>query len=181
MTKQEFALFAAALRTYYPKENILPNQQAMELWYRELQDIAFPVIEAGLRQWVATNKWSPSIADIREMVTAVQHGNLPDWGEGWEKVLKAIRYFGSYGETEALAGMDEITRTCVQRLGFRNLCMSENINADRANFRMIYEQLAERKKKESVLPFGLMQEVQRLRIGGMQSVAIVDMKDNKRT
>lgn len=36
--------------------------------------------------------------------------------------------------------MDAITRKCVKRLGFQNLCVSENITADRANFRMIYEQ-----------------------------------------
>ena len=38
MDKQEFATLAMALRTYYPKESILPNKEAMQLWYRELQD-----------------------------------------------------------------------------------------------------------------------------------------------
>jgi hypothetical protein len=57
MTKQEFATFAMALKTYYPREQILPNQQAMELWYRELQDIPMQVAEATLRKWVSTNKW----------------------------------------------------------------------------------------------------------------------------
>lgn len=35
------------------------------------------------------------------------------------------------------------------------LCASENISADRANFRMIYEQLAAREKKQAQLPEGL--------------------------
>lgn len=38
MTKREFGLFAAAIRTYYPRENILPNEQAHDLWFRQLQD-----------------------------------------------------------------------------------------------------------------------------------------------
>jgi hypothetical protein len=33
--------------------------------------------------------------------------------------------------------------------------MSENESADRANFRMIYEQLAERKKKDAQMPMTL--------------------------
>ena len=34
MNKQEFSLFTMALKTYYPRENLLPNTQAMELWYQ---------------------------------------------------------------------------------------------------------------------------------------------------
>lgn len=149
MEKQEFAQFAMALKTYFPREkDLLPNNQAMELWFRQLQDIPFGIAEASLNKWVATNKWSPSIADIREMAASVKHGDAPDWGEGWEQVLRAITRFGSYREGEALASMDELTRRCVERLGFRNICMSENISADRANFRDIYKTLAERQQKD---------------------------------
>ena len=165
MTKQEFATLAAAIRTYYPKENILPNQQAMELWFRELQDIPYQVAEAGLRQWVSQNKWSPSIAEIREMASTVQNGSIPDWGEGWEQVLMAIRKFGTYRIPEAMESFDPLTRRCVERLGFRNICMSENINHDRANFRMIYEQLADRQKKESQLALPLQQIIKTLQEG----------------
>lgn len=152
MIKKEFATFAMALKTYYPKEGLLPNEQAMELWYKQLQDIDYKVAEAALNKWVATNKWSPTIADIREQAAAISAGDIPDWGDGWEQVLRAIRHYGSYEPQKALDSMDELTRKCVERLGFRNICMSENISADRANFRMMYETLAERQKKEMQLP-----------------------------
>lgn len=58
--------------------------------------------------------------------------------------MKAIRHFGSYREEEALESMSDLTRNVVRRLGFRNLCMSGNVTADRANFRAIYEQMAEK-------------------------------------
>lgn len=173
MTKQEFSIFASALRTYYPREALLPNQQAMELWYRELQDIPFAVAEAGLRKWVATNKWSPSIADIREITVEVAHGDIVEWGEGWEQVLKAIRLYGTYREAEAMNSLDELTRTCVERLGFKNICMSENIATERANFRMMYEQLAERKKKQQQMSVPL----QRL-ISGMKGQALLEGGNN---
>ena len=164
MTKQEFATLAMAIRTYYPKEQILPNQQAMELWYRELQDIPADVAEAALRKWVATNKWSPSIAELRETAAEVRNGEIPDWGEGWEQVLTAIRRFGSYREREALDSLDPMTRTCVQRLGFRNICMSENIATDRANFRMMYESLAEREQTRQQMALPLQEVISRLRL-----------------
>lgn len=162
MDKKEFSVFAMALRTYYPKENLLPNQQAMELWFRELQDIPYSVAEAILRKWVLTNKWSPAISEIREMAASITTGVIPDWGESWGHVIEAVRYFGMYRVSEAMESFDPLTRQCVERLGFRNICLSENITADRANFRMIYEQLAERKKKEAQLPEQLKQLIQKM-------------------
>ena len=163
MDKKEFAQFVMALKTYYPRENLLPNNQAMELWYRQLQDIPYQVAEAALNKWVATNKWSPSIADIREITATVQKGEIPDWGEGWEQVIKAISKYGMYQIREAMESFDPITRRCVERLGFRNICLSEDINQDRANFRMIYQQLAERKQKEQQIPVALSNLIESIR------------------
>ena len=152
MNKKEFAIFASALRTYYPKENILPNEQALELWYKQLNDIPYNVAEVTLNKWVATNKWSPSIADIREQATGIVEGEAKEWGEAWQDVLRAIQNYGTYRELEALEGFDDITRQVVKRLGFKNICMSENIQNDRANFRMIYEQEQHRQRQDAQLP-----------------------------
>lgn len=155
MDRKEFALFASALRTYYPREKLLPNEQAMELWFKQLQDIPYKLAELTLNTWVATNKWSPSIADIREKATGYIHGEAKEWGEAWQEVLRAITKYGSYQELEALESMSETTRRVVDRLGFRNLCMSEEIQVDRANFRMIYEQEIQREKHNAQIPQNL--------------------------
>lgn len=162
MEKQEFSTLAMAIRTYYPKENILPNAPAMELWFRELQDIPFPVAEAALRKWVSTNKWSPSIAELREVAATVSNGEIADWGEGWEKVLKAIRTHGMYNIGAAMASLDPMTRQAVERVGFREICLSENISVERANFRMVYENLAEREKTRQQVALPLQKAIERL-------------------
>lgn len=166
MEKQEFALLASAIRTYYPKENILPNQQAMELWYRELCDIPYQVAEAALRKWVATNKWSPSIAEIREMTVNVTQGDDMTWGEAWEKALKAVHRYGYYRAKEALDSLDPLTRRCVENVGFREMCLSKNIAVERANFRMIFETLAQRKKTEQQMALPLREAISRLQLAG---------------
>lgn len=152
MDKKEFATFAAALKTYYPKETLLPNAQAIELWFRQLQDIDYNIAELVLNKWVATNKWSPSIADIREQAAAITTQTAKDWGDAWQEVLKAVRAYGMYAESEALESLDDTTRQVVKRLGFNNICMSENISVERANFRMIYEQIESRNKEEAQTP-----------------------------
>lgn len=171
MTLQEFGKFVMALRTYYPREKILPNKEAMELWYRQLEDIPYQVAEAGLQKWVSTEKWSPTIADIRGMAVSVKEGELPDWGEAWEKVQKAIRRWGSYQPQEAYDTMDELTLQTVKRIGWRNLCFSENEAADRANFRLIYERLAERKKTDRLIPETLRDLIGKMQVGMIEKEA----------
>lgn len=162
MDKNEFSMFSMALKTYYPRENLLPNTQAMELWFKQLQDIPYQVAETALNKWVAVNKWSPSIADIRAEAAEIKNGETPDWGEGWESVLAAIRRYGSYRVDEAMASFEPITRRCVERIGFLNICQSENIAVDRANFRTLYEQLAEKEQKHRQVPPALSQLIAKI-------------------
>lgn len=155
MTKIEFAKIAAAIRAYYPQANIIPNEAAAELWFRQLGDIPYQTATVALNKWVSVNRWPPTIADIREAALEVSTDAIPDWSEAWETVLNAIRRFGPYRQEDAMASLDEITLTVVRRLGFMNLCSSENIAADRANFRTIYQVVAERRRKEEQLPEAL--------------------------
>ena len=166
MNAQEFANFAAALRTYYSRENILPNKQAMELWFRQLQDIPYDAAEAILSKWVATNKWSPSIADIRDGMAEIQNGGaVEDWGEGWNKAMAAIRKYGSYNEAEALDSLPPLTRETVRRLGYKSLCWSENQIADRANFRQVYEILEKRQVEDRKIPLPVREKIAGLMAG----------------
>lgn len=164
MTKKEFAILADALKTFYPREGLLPNTHALELWYRELQDIPYNIAELSLRKWVNTNKWPPTIADLREMAAGVQNGDVPEWSEAWESTLRAIRKFGSYRPQEALESLDPLTRKVVERLGFRELCMSEKIEVDRANFRMIFEQLVSRQRQDQQMALPLREAIGMIQI-----------------
>lgn len=155
MTKQEFSKWVMALKTFYPREQLLPNPQAIELWYQELHDIPMNVAEAALRKWVATNKWSPTIAEVREMCVDVKRGDAPDWSDGWAQLQQAIRRYGSYRPAEAMASLDPITRATVKRLGFVNLCVSENPMSDRKQFRDTFEIMAKREQMRLQLPLEL--------------------------
>jgi hypothetical protein len=168
MDRKEFATFAMALRTYFPKESILPNQQAMELWYRELSDIPYSVAEAALRTWVVTNKWSPSIAEIRELVATIQYGEQLTWGEAWERALNAVRRYGSYNKQAALDSLDPLTRKCVENIGYLDLCMSENIMVERAHFQKIFEIYSKREQTDKRLPNNLIRAIEQARVEGIE-------------
>jgi hypothetical protein len=175
MTKQEFSYIADALREFYPDKNILPTPHSMELWYQALQDIEYNVMAAGLNKWIMTNKWPPTIADLRDISAEIISEPIADWGEGWQRVKRAFGLFGYYNEQAAMDSFDEITRLTVKRLGWQTLCLSEDQNTDRANFRMIYQELAKRKQEDAKIPDYLKKMIAGIR---EQQIAQLERKDD---
>jgi hypothetical protein len=152
MNKNEFAAIAAALQTYYPRFNLLPNRESMALWFQELSDIPAETLTAALRKWVSTEKWPPTIADLRGLCTNMVQGELPDWGEAWAEVTQAVRRYGWARPDDALASMSPQTRTAASRIGWLSICESENPEALRAQFRQIYESATTRETESRQLP-----------------------------
>ena len=66
MTLDEFAILADAIKTYYPRDNMLPTKESMSLWYDALKDLDYKLAEQGLKKYVMSNKFPPAISDIRE-------------------------------------------------------------------------------------------------------------------
>lgn len=162
MTKDEFKKIALAISTAYPNTQAFNSQDGMNIWYMMLSDLDYNIVQPAVLEHISTNKFPPSIAEIREKCTTYTSLPTLDWGEAWERVLYAIRKFGYMDEFGALNYMDEITRKCVKRIGYMNICTSENITADRANFRMIYEQEVNKRKTEGQLPLQLRTQKQQM-------------------
>lgn len=151
MDFEKFRVLVKGMRAVYTRDNFLPDMDTVKIWYSLLKDIPYDVLNVAIQKYMMQNKFPPTIADLRELSAELVNGQVKDWSDGWEQVLLAIRRYGMYEEGKALASMDELTRKCVERLGFRNICVSENIAADRANFRTIYQSYVEREKENSKL------------------------------
>lgn len=162
MTAQEFATISAAIRAAWPSANIMPDRQSKEVWWTMLSDLDYKSCLMALKEHMSTCKFPPSIAELREKTAGMTQVPVRDWGEAWEDVMRAIRFKGMYREQEALEQLDEITKKCVNRIGFQNLCLSENITADRANFRMIYEQEQRQQNTFRQLPPALQEQKRKL-------------------
>lgn len=156
MDIKEFGQFAAALRTFYPREKLIPNKEAAALWFEMLKDLPYQDVTTALQRWVSTQKWSPSIADIRSMVSNSANPELTnDWSEGWEEVTKAIGRYGAWNRQAALDSMSPITRDCVNAIGWENICASENIGVERGHFRTMYESHSQKMRNADQTAVGL--------------------------
>lgn len=151
MNKKEFLELVSALQTFYPKDDLLPDTQSILLWYDMLCDIPYSVLESALRLWVANNKWPPTIAELREYSLKASGSNVMDWEEAWQEVCRAIQRYGFMRPEEGLKSLSPTAAKATKCLGWVNLCMSEDIVCDRANFRMAYENIARREKEEAVM------------------------------
>jgi hypothetical protein len=151
---------ATAIKTSYPAVNVLKDKASMNIWYMMLSDIDYQICQNAVLELISTLKFPPTIAEIREKCSMLTSLPVKDWGEAWEEVLMAIRRFGYPQELEAMNSLDDLTRKCVKRISYQNICMSDNISADRANFRMIYETEAQRKRTDNQLPLSLKTEKQ---------------------
>ena len=141
MEAKEFAVFADRLKTAFPKDNLLATGDQMDWWFDLLGDIPFQTAILALKKYALSNKFPPSVSEIRTIAADLTGERLPDADEAWGQVNNAIRRFGYMREREALDSMSEPVRKAVERIGFQNICQSpyEQLNTLRAQFRGAYE------------------------------------------
>lgn len=163
MTTKEFAVFVKTVQSCYPRDNFLPSDESKDVWYEMLKDIPNNVMEAALKKHLATSKWAPTIAEIRENAVSVQT-ETKDWSVAWEEARKAVRKFGSYQEAEALAWMTPSTAETVKRFGYNDLCMMENPEVAKAHFRDIYMSIEARSRKDAQIPDSLRGLIESIRV-----------------
>lgn len=165
MTFDEFKTLAKGLKCAYTSPNFLPDEYSVKVWYKFLRDLPCEVATASVERYIATNKYPPTIADIREQVATMMVSG-EDWSESWGKVKRLISLYGMPNEKKAYEEMDETTYEAVKRMGWSNLCMSGNQTADRANYRMIYEAVVAQQKDRIIIPEGLRLKATNLKMIG---------------
>ena len=126
MTPKQFEKISKGITTAFPWANLFPNAEAVEIWYRKLGDIPYDVMAAVVNRWIETNTQPPTIAALRQEADIVVNGLPPTWADGWEQVQKAIGRYGYMQREAALASMDEVTAETVRRIGWQQICESEN-------------------------------------------------------
>lgn len=152
MDKQQFATLTIGIKSAYPASKILEDNASMDLWYMMLKDIPYDIAENAVMEHICTNVFPPNIAEIRKLCVERCKKPVLSYGEAWESVQKAISTYGRDRPQEAYESMDDVTVSVVKNLGWVNICLSENHDATRANFRTIYEELAKTKVEQSSLP-----------------------------
>lgn len=146
MNKQDILKAVAPLQLAY---NASLDDARLRLYVEMLSDIPPSILETAVKKLIMTNKFLPSIAEIREVAYGIKgiiSGTAaPDESEAWGEVIKAIQSVGYYRKPTF---SHEAITAAVNNIGWQDICMTtyDGMNTLRAQFRRAYQLAAQRQK-----------------------------------
>ena len=164
MTLQETMGVMKILSVTYPRDAAYNDPAKVantaEVWTMLLEDLPAQLVLVAVKKHCLTSRFPPTIAEIREAATVTANPALQTTAaEAWGEVIQAIRRYGMYREEEALASFSEHTRTVVKTIGWKELCICEEPDVIRGQFRKAYETMATRRKETALLPAAFRQQI----------------------
>lgn len=176
MTKRETAQLLAIIASAYPASKIAADEMTLGLWHEMLADIPGEVAAAATKRMIATLKFPPSIADIREAVakaTQDAQGKLSA-GEAWAKVKSAISLYGSYRTEAAKEYLGADVWRAVEYIGgWVDLCISEDPETVKsAQFERRYNAMIDQQAQLVQIPTSVRNDMARL-VGPMAEKMLI--------
>ncbi len=177
MTDIEVKKLLYILESAYPRGEFRAG--TAKVYAQMLSDLPYRVAEEAIRRLIATSKWLPTIAEIRQMCAEVMDPPLSA-EDAWIEACNAARAFTPYqappelqmalrGHVRETAEMSTLTRKAVQVLGgIEAIAYSDQPEFMGREFRRVYERLRESQIRsrqqgqmqmqmpESELPAGLL-------------------------
>ena len=160
MTKGEVAKLLAVLAASYPKFEV--DDLKVQVWYEMLGDLDYAVASMAVKKIIMQNTFPPAIAEVRKAAAELTNPENLTSSEAWGEVTRAIRNYGYYREGEALASMSPTTAQVVRYMGWREICMSEDIGVIRGQFLRMYEQIATREQEKQLLSPTMQAEIKKI-------------------
>ena len=165
MTREDTIKVLSILKTAYPRfyANMSKTdaENTINLWHLMFSAEDVELVKLALYKLISVDEFPPDIASVRKALTETQIGYVPDAGEAWGSVIEAIRKYGFTREREALETMNPMARIAVKRMGWLNLCMSEDSMADRAHFLKIYSAIEKQESERRQMPIAIQERIER--------------------
>jgi hypothetical protein len=130
------------LAAAYPNSNV--QAETVTVFREMLGDIDPDLLEQAAKAYIATEKFFPSVSELRGKVTALieRACETPSATEAWGEVVDKMRTVGNtvdFGGYQPDCFSSPIIARVVSYLGWNEICLSDNQVADRARFIQAYE------------------------------------------
>lgn len=164
MTKAEVAAVLKLVVASYPNYDKFRDKNevasTVNLWAVMFADDDRDIVTLAVKKHIATNKWPPSIAEIREIIAQIQHPELLPPDVAWSAVADLM-----YSEGEHFSGnlhrlLPELVARTVEIIGWHTLWqlhrgIGTKPGMDRVAFMQQYTPAFERAKGEAMTPAGI--------------------------
>jgi hypothetical protein len=179
MTKSETVQLFAIINSLFPRDTSFRSatKDMVDAWAEMLGDIPFDHAKAAVKAAVATSPFPPSIAEIRDYATRLTAPKRMSADEAWGIAAEVIRTYGTrtvpvpgyepeivavvrFGEPvkPRKSGLEyEAKRHCppevweqLRRMGYKDVCESDNPDVVRGQFMKYWTGHDTEKKEERV-------------------------------
>ena len=168
MLREEVEFLMGCMQIDYPRfyQNLeygTPLYEAtVSSWAEMLEDVPFEIGKLAYKKLVATCKYLPTKAELRQAVADIAYIPPLDPGEAWANVNRAISHYGYANPAGAKAMLSDVEWQAVQQMGgWRTLCHSDISSemGNRAHFLKIFENLNRRQYDDRQVPERLRLEI----------------------
>ena len=170
MTRKEIVTLLSMATANFPSTQKQDLTATLMLWEKALSDIPYQVAENAVIKVLATSKFFPTIAEIREAATQMTKPRKIDAMEAWGQILLAVRRHGIYEEKKALDSLSPDIAKMVKRFTWREICTNDNPDTLRAQFRMAWEVESKRENEYASLPPQIMKMIEGVTEGMMLKI-----------
>lgn len=172
MTRDETKTILATMASVYPR-TLMPEvtELTINVWFQLLQDVPYSSASVAVAAWLSTNKYPPTIADIREKLSPPDSRDAPE--EAWGTLMSAVRKFGHTQEQDALNSLTGACRGIARRFGWRYWCQMpiEDESTYYAQFRNAYTVEVKREIERKQIPSFLWDKLKL--IGGQHETSLL--------
>ena len=162
MTEQETIKCVTLIVMSYPASEIFKDENTVKamvsVWKKLFKDDDPALVELAIQKHIATSKWPPNVAEIREQMVSIGRPDIisPDVAWGAVSDLLAVPYQND------LSILPPLVRRCVETIGWsalkemhRGVAGGSKPGMDRVTFIQQYTPMYERERERAMLPKAL--------------------------
>lgn len=142
MTTDDAVSLLELLSAAYPSATL--SEATIAVYVRLMLDLPYLPAQAAVLALIASERYLPSIAQIRE-ATMDRAESLPDLESAWHEVATQVRTCGTWS---APTFSHPLIARVVNDLGWYDLCLSTHPETDRAHFLRLFAEAKTRLRKE---------------------------------
>ena len=146
MTEPEALRLMVRLVAAFPRPEV--SEATVDVYVQHLLPLDYQAARVAIARLVATRKFLPAIAEIRDAMTEQRATDFPTAGDAWALAMTWVRKIGGYGTPPETTPTERLVKRAIDGLGgWAYLCHeSENLAADRARFLDGWDELVRRER-----------------------------------
>lgn len=163
MNKADAARLVAIVVTAYPNYDKFRDAEAVKatvsLWAMMFANDDGGLVGLAVQKHIATNKWPPSVAEIRELMLELKAPDLIPPDKAWLAVSDLLYSQGQYNHGDLRRQLPPLVARAVESIGWGNLwemhrsyCVGGKPGMDRVAFMQQYEPMFQREKVRAMTP-----------------------------